>query len=87
MQIPNERIAIMLAVQQLAEIFGYSDLTEDTEFKVRTNDGCVWDAAVSIAPYCFVLAWRRSSSVGSVAAAIHELEQPKAASLMTCSLS
>ena len=74
MQIPNERIAIMLAVQQLAEIFGYSDLTEDTEFEVRTNDGCVWDAAVSIAPHYFVLAWRRSSSVGSVAGAIHELE-------------
>ena len=50
MEIPNARIAIMLAVQELAEIFGCSDLTEDTEFEVRTNDGCVWDAAVAIAP-------------------------------------
>ena len=74
MQIPNERIAIMLAVQELAEIFGYSDLAEDTKFEVRTNDGCVWEAVVSMAPSNFVMAWRRSGSVSSVAGAIHELE-------------
>ena len=74
MQIPNDRIAIMLAVQELAEIFGYSDLTEDTKFEVRTNDGCVWEAVVHMTPSTFVMAWRRSGSVSSVAGGIHELE-------------
>ena len=74
MQIPNDRIAIMLAVQELAEIFGYSDLTEDTKFEVPTNDGCVWEAVVHMTPSTFVMAWRRSGSVSSVAGAIHVLE-------------
>ncbi len=73
MKIPREAPAIRQAAECLADIFGASELAEDTGFEVRTNDGLKWDAVFSIRGHSFVLEWRRSGSLGPVADAIRRL--------------
>ena len=77
MQIPREAIAIRQAADRLAEIFGVPELAEDTHIAVRSNDGRQWDAVFAVGGLSFVLEWKRSGSLGHVAAAIRQLEMAK----------
>lgn len=73
MKIPREPRAIQIATARLAEIFAVPDLSEDTRFEVRTDDGRLWDAVLAIRGHSFVLEWKRSGSLGPVAGAIRQL--------------
>ena len=73
MQIPRESIAIRMVLERLAEIFGVSVLAEDTNIAVGSDDGRQWDAVFTARGLSFVLEWKRSGSVGHVAAAIRQL--------------
>ena len=77
MQIPRESIAIRQAADRLAEIFGVPELAEDTHIAVRSNDGRQWDAVFAARGLSFVLEWKRSGSLGHVAAVIRTLETAK----------
>lgn len=74
MRIPLEPIAVMLALERLAEIFDIPELTEDVRREVPINDGGYLDAVVTIRGHSFALEWKRSGSLSHVAAAIHQLE-------------
>lgn len=73
MRVPRETLAIQQAAERLADIFGTSDLAEDTKLGVHTDDGREWDAIFSIRGHSFVLEWKRSGSLGPVVDAIHQL--------------
>ncbi|MCY4519771.1 MAG: type IV toxin-antitoxin system AbiEi family antitoxin [Caldilineaceae bacterium] len=73
MKIPRETLAIRQAAERLADIFGASELAEDSKLGVRTIDSQMWDAVFSIRGHCFVLEWKRSGSLGLVADAIRQL--------------
>ena len=77
MQVPREPIAIRQAADRLAEIFGASELAEDTQIAVPGIDGRHWDAVFAARGISFVLEWKRSGSLGRVAAAIGQLEIAK----------
>ena len=78
MKIPRETIAIQQAADRLAEILGVTELGEDTRIAVRSNDGRrLWDAVLNARGLSFVLEWKRSGSLGHVAAAIRQLEMAK----------
>ena len=77
MQVPRESIAIRQAADRLAEILCVPDLAEDTHVAVRSNDGRPWDAVLAAKGFSFVLEWKRSGSLGHVAAAIRQLEMAK----------
>ena len=77
MQIPRESIAIRQAVDRLAEIFSSPEVAEETHIAVRSNDGRQWDAVFAARGHSFVLEWKRSGSLGHVAAAIRQLEMAK----------
>ena len=74
MQIPREPIAIRQAAEQLAEIFGVPELVENARIGVRSDDGYQWDAVITAAGHCFVLEWKRSSSLAPIVAGIRQLE-------------
>ena len=77
MKIPRESIAIRQAADRLAEILDVPKLAEDTHILVGTNDGRQWDAVLAARGFSFVLEWKRSGSLGHVAAAIRQLEMAK----------
>ena len=78
MKIPREGIAIQQAADRLAEILGVTELGEDTRLAIDSNDGRrLWDAVLSARGLSFVLEWKRSGSLGHVAAAIRQLEVAK----------
>ena len=66
-------MAIQQAAAHLARIFAVPDVSEDTRFEVRTDDGRLWDAVFAIRGHSFVLEWKRSGSLGPVASAIRQL--------------
>ena len=73
MQIPREPIAIRQAAERLVDIFGVSELAEDTHIAERSDDGGQWDAVFAVGCRFFGLEWKRSGSVGHVATAIRQL--------------
>ena len=77
MQVPRESIAIRQAADRLAEILCVPELAEDTHTTVRGYDGRQWDAVFAARGFSFLVEWKRSSSLGHVAAAIRQLETAK----------
>ena len=77
MKIPRESVAIRLVTERLVEIFGVSEVAEDINIGVRSDDGHQWDAVFAGRGLSFVLEWRRSGSPSHVAAAIRTLETAK----------
>ena len=73
MQVPYHDIAVMLALERLAEIFEVPELPEPDVFGIYTDDGRMWDAVSPIGGHFFAMEWRRSGSVGFVAGATHQL--------------
>ena len=74
MRIPREPIAIRQAADRLTEILGVPDVADGARVEIRGNDRRRRDAVVAAGAFSFVLEWKRSGSVGHVAAAIRELE-------------
>ena len=72
MKIPSEQIAIQLAVERLAEVFGVPELTDDAQF-VTHETGSPWDAICTVRGYSFGLIWKRSGSLDHVAGVIRQL--------------
>ena len=77
MQVPRESIAIRQAADRLAEILCVPELAEDTHTTVRGYGGRQWDAVFAARGFSFLVEWKRSSSLGHVAAAIRQLETAK----------
>ena len=69
MQIPREPIAIRQAADRLAEIFDVPRLAVGAD-----NSGRRCDAVLSVNGLAFALEWKRSGSLGHVAAAVRQLE-------------
>ena len=77
MQIPREPMAIRQAADRLVEIFGALELAEITKVAPDSQNDPKWDAAFTDGDRFFLLEWKRSSSIGHVTAAIHQLESVK----------
>ena len=77
MQIPRESIAIRQTADRLAEILCVPELAEDTRTTVSGYDGHQWDAVFAARGFSFLVEWKRSSSIGQIAAAIRKLEMAK----------
>ncbi|MDE0631437.1 MAG: hypothetical protein OXH73_08030, partial [Caldilineaceae bacterium] len=58
MKIPRESIAIRMVLERLAEIFGVSELAEDTHIAERSDDGGQWDAVFAAGGLFFGLEWK-----------------------------
>ena len=75
MQVPRESLAIRQATERLAEILEASVCTEDAGLPGRARDRLAPDAVLGSRGRCFVLEWKRSGSVGTVADAIRIVER------------
>jgi len=73
MKIPRESVAIRQVAYRLEEIFGFSELAEDTHIAEPSDDGGQLDAVFAAGGLFFGLEWMRSGSVGHVATAIRQL--------------
>ena len=74
MQIPSAPVAIMMAVERLAEIFDIPALTQDIRGGAFTDDKLFRPTIVNIRGQSFALEWRRSGSIGQVLRSIHQLK-------------
>ena len=77
MKIPRESVAIRQVLERLAEIFGVSELAEGTNIAVHSDDGRQRDAVFAARGLSLVVEWKRSGSIGHVAAAIRQLDMFK----------
>ena len=73
MNIPHEAAAIRQAAEHLAEILDVPNQAANISFEVPTIDGRRVDAVIDTGGQRIVLEWKRSGSLGQVAAAIHQL--------------
>ena len=81
MKIPRESIAVHQAVERLAEILGGSEFAGDPHAVERGDDVRQGNAGFSVRGISFTLEWKRSGSVGHVAATIRQVEKLKERSL------
>ena len=79
MKIPNAQIAVMLARERLAEIFGVAELTQDTSGD-RSSFGdrpsfrdVLWDAVYTVRGQSFGLIWIRLGSLGHLGGTMYKL--------------
>lgn len=77
MKIPRASIAIRQVADRLEEIFGFSELAEDTHIAERSDDGGQLDAVFAVRGLILGVKWKRSGSIGHVATAIRQLEMFK----------
>ena len=73
MKIPNAQIAVMMAQERLAEIFGVPELTPDARGDGPSFRDILWEAVCTVRGHSFGLIWRRVGSLGHLGGAIYRL--------------
>ncbi len=73
MEIPREHLAVMMALERLAEIFEVPDLAQGTMVDGYSIRDLLWDAVCSVRGHSFGLIWKRNGSLGHLAGAIYHL--------------
>ena len=73
MEIPREHVAVMMALERLAEIFEVPDLAQDTMVDGYSIRDLLWDAVCSVRGHSFGLIWKRYGSLGHLAGPIYHL--------------
>ncbi len=73
MEIPREHLAVMMALERLAEIFEVPDLAQDTMVDGYSIRDHLWDAVCSVRGHSFGLIWKRYVSLGHLAGPIYHL--------------
>ena len=73
MEIPRAHVAVMMALERLAEIFEVPDLAQGTMVDGYSIRDLLWDAVCSVRGHSFGLIWKRSGSLGHLAGAIYLL--------------
>ena len=73
MKIPNAQIAVMMAQERLAEIFGVPELTPDARGDCSPFRDILWEAICTVRGHSFGLIWSRLGSLGHLGGTIYRL--------------